>query len=572
MTLRVGLVGAGMVSRHHLIAWSRLRPGAEVVAIADPDAGHAAARAAEFGVARTYADAGAMLDAERLDAIDVAAPRQVHVELVRLGVARGLAVLCQKPLAPTLAEAQALVAETAGARLMVHENWRFRRYYRDAARWIAAGTIGAVQQCEVRLLTSGLLPDAGGARPALVRQPFMQHEPRMLVNEVLIHHLDTLRVLLGPLRVTAARLGRSCADMAGEDNALITLAAESGAGAVVLGNIAVPGLPATQADEMLVLGTAGAIRLAGSRLERTGPQPGAIEYDLAECYQGSYDAAIAHFVACLDAGGRVRDHARGRPAHPAPGGGRLPPVGLARGVSVVPEELAGIVTGLEDDIIFGRLPPGRRLVEDALMARFNATRHAIRQALVVLEGRGIVTRERNVGAAVRAYDRDEVLEIYQVRELLQRHAALMVRLPADPALLERLERLNERFRGHAEACDLRGVHESNDAFHLTLFGACGNAHLVGSIAHYMALSLPMRATTLADAEAFRTSLRQHEAMIGLLRGTDAWALAQLCVEHVWPSKRDYLQRAPARAEPADAAGCLRPRARPRRTGMADAGR
>ena len=94
----------------------------------------------------------------------------------------------------------------------------------------------------------------------------------MLVNEVLIHHLDTLRVLLGPLTVAAARLGRTCADMAGEDNALITLRAESGAGAVLLGNMAAPGFPATQADQMTVLGTTGSITLDGSR---PGPLIGA---------------------------------------------------------------------------------------------------------------------------------------------------------------------------------------------------------------------------------------------------------------------------------------------------------
>ncbi len=233
-------------------------------------------------------------------------------------------------------------------------------------------------------------------------------------------------------------------------------------------------------------------------------------------------------------------------------------------MSEVPAELAGIVTGLEDDIIFGRLPPGRRLVEDVLMARFGATRHAIRQALGELERSGIVTRERNIGAAVRSYDRDEVLEIYQVRELLQRQAALMIPLPAPPALLDRLEHLNARFGTEAARGNLRGVHESNDAFHLTLFGACGNQYLVGSIADYMALSLPMRATTLASAEAFRTSLRQHEVMIGLLRGTDGWALAQLCVEHVWPSKQDYLQRVPVRTAGTGAMEHLRSPARPRR--------
>ena len=63
-----------------------------------------------------------------LDAVDVAAPREFHAEMVRMAARRGLAVLCQKPLAPTLAEAEALVAEVGGrCRLMVHENWRFGR-------------------------------------------------------------------------------------------------------------------------------------------------------------------------------------------------------------------------------------------------------------------------------------------------------------------------------------------------------------------------------------------------------------------------------------------------------------
>ena len=301
--LRVGLIGAGMVSRHHLIGWAALAGKAQVVAIADPSVDAATRRAAEFGIPATYATAEAMLDAEQLDAIDIAAPREVHAEMVRLGAARGLAILCQKPLAPDLAQAEALVADMAGVRLMVHENWRFRRYYRDAAAWVQAGQVGAVQQCQVTLLTSGLLPDASGVRPALQRQPFMQGLRRMLVNEVLIHHLDTLRVLLGELRVTSCRLGQSCADMAGEDNALITLAAESGAGAVLLGNMAAPGYPPTQADEMVLLGDVGAIRLQGSVLECTGRAPSRNTYDLAACYQDSYSAAIAHFADAVQSGG-----------------------------------------------------------------------------------------------------------------------------------------------------------------------------------------------------------------------------------------------------------------------------
>ena len=299
--IRIGLIGAGMVSRHHLIAWAALE-GAEIAAIADPSQPNRDHRAQEFGIPNTYASAEAMLAAETLDAVDIAAPRESHAAMVRAAAAKNLAILCQKPLAEDYAKAAALVAEMTGTRLMVHENWRFRQYYRDAAAWLKADRIGSVQQCRLTLLTSGLLPGPDGKRPALERQPFMRDLRRMLVNEVLIHHLDTLRVLLGEMSVTACRLGRSCPDMAGEDNALISLQATSGAGAILLGNMAAPGFPATQADDLLIIGDAGAIQLHNATLTCSGNIPETRDYDLTACYQGSYDATIAHFVAALASG------------------------------------------------------------------------------------------------------------------------------------------------------------------------------------------------------------------------------------------------------------------------------
>ena len=79
-----------------------------------------------------------------------------------------------------------------------------------------------------------------------------------------------------------------------------------------------------------------------------------------------------------------------------------------------------VVARLEEDIIFGRLAPGARLTEDALMSAYGTSRHFVRQALVDAERRGIVRREKNVGATVRFYSADEVRQIYEVREMLTR--------------------------------------------------------------------------------------------------------------------------------------------------------
>jgi predicted dehydrogenase len=298
--LRIGLIGAGMVSRHHLIAWADIPDRARVVAIADPSRENAARRADEFSISQIYADADAMFAATELDAVDIAAPRQFHAALVRLAAKRGLPVLCQKPLAPDLQQAIELAAAVKNqTRLMVHENWRFRGYYRDAAAWLREGRIGDVRQAQLTLLTSGVLPGADGLRPALERQPFMRGEKRMLVAEVLIHHLDTLRMLLGPLRVTAAGLSRTYSEMAGEDGAVIQMQAESGGTVTVFASFAAHGFPAVQVDRLDILGATGSIRLDGPHLVCSGCAPAEKHYDLAVEYQGSYNRTIAHFVQSL---------------------------------------------------------------------------------------------------------------------------------------------------------------------------------------------------------------------------------------------------------------------------------
>ncbi|MGV6873823.1 GntR family transcriptional regulator [Pseudochelatococcus sp. B33] len=200
-----------------------------------------------------------------------------------------------------------------------------------------------------------------------------------------------------------------------------------------------------------------------------------------------------------------------------------------------------IVRALEEDIIFGRLEPGTRLTEEALLVRFPVTRHFVRQALFKLESMGILVRERNKSAMVRALPPDEVQRIYAVRELVQRQAALWIPLPAPAVLIDTLMDIHEEYCHHIEAGYMRGVHETNDRFHLTLFGACDNHYLVRTIELYMHYSLPVRAKSMGSPETLSVSREQHRLMIEMLKGADNWVLAQLCVDHLQPSKTRYLK-------------------------------
>lgn len=196
---------------------------------------------------------------------------------------------------------------------------------------------------------------------------------------------------------------------------------------------------------------------------------------------------------------------------------------------------------LEEDIIFGRMAPGARLIEETLMVRFGATRYFIRQALAGLERSGIVVREKNKGAAVRSLSPDEVQQIYSVREMLQREAALLISLPAPATLVRALKDIQAQFRCYVQDENHRRAHEMNDRFHLTLFAGCGNDYLLGSIRHYMSLSLPVRAKTMVERAMIEKSCQDHDLMISMLQGNNNWILAQLCIDHLQPSKRRYLE-------------------------------
>lgn len=300
---RIGLAGAGFVAPHHLRAWRQLRGRATVAAIADPNPEAARSRAQAFGVPATYSSIEQMLERERLDVIDIASSRETHAPVCRLAADRGLAILCQKPLAPTLAEAELLVTDIGSrVRLMVHENWRFRPHYRRIGEWLREGRIGAIRTATMTLFTSGLIPDASGRAPAIERQPMFATLERLLVMEVLIHHIDTLRFLAGPLTLRSAAIGRSCPLVRGEDRASIFMTTATGGAVTVVADFMAHGHPAALRDRLEILGTTGAIVLENDRLYvvRHGQIEDDAAVDLAADYDASYLGALTHFLDRLD--------------------------------------------------------------------------------------------------------------------------------------------------------------------------------------------------------------------------------------------------------------------------------
>ncbi|MCG6931021.1 MAG: GntR family transcriptional regulator [Desulfofustis sp.] len=207
--------------------------------------------------------------------------------------------------------------------------------------------------------------------------------------------------------------------------------------------------------------------------------------------------------------------------------------------------LQKVVKAIEHDIIFGRLHPRERLIEDELIERFAVKRHTIRTALNKLEQMGIIIRRRNRGAIVRDFTNLEVDQIYEMRELLQRFAAEKIPLPAKWELISELTAIHEAHSQAVKDNDLPRVYDLNNHFHDTLFSACGNPYLVESINHLSWLAHNIRSYRIGDPENLERARQEHRQMIEALEKGNREEFVRLCLDHILPSKLAYIESRPA---------------------------
>lgn len=222
--MRGAVIGCGFFAQNHLNAWRDL--GATIIAVCDIDAVRAAETAARHGIARHYTDAEAMLATEQPDFVDIVTTVDTHRPLVELAARHGVAAICQKPFATTLADADAMITacEAAGVPLMVHENFRWRHPMVQAAEAIAAGEIGA--------------PFFGRLScrhdyDIYANQPYLAEIERFAILDVGIHLLDLARFYFGEVESLSATTQRANPRVRGEDVATILLKHVGGATSIV---------------------------------------------------------------------------------------------------------------------------------------------------------------------------------------------------------------------------------------------------------------------------------------------------------------------------------------------------
>jgi D-apiose dehydrogenase len=224
--LRGALIGCGFVSRFHIEGWSHV-PAARLVALCDVDRERLALAAGRLEGTATYTSAALLFENEpELDFVEICTQPESHRGLVDLAARRGLSILCQKPAAMVREDFTAMIeaCDSAGVRLMIHENWRFRPWYRALRALIDSGVIGRPIRARIAHRdTRAIRPDG------FIDQPYQAVMPRLILMDMGCHLVDTARYLMGEIESVSATTGRFGRENRGEDVAMLAVSFASGA-------------------------------------------------------------------------------------------------------------------------------------------------------------------------------------------------------------------------------------------------------------------------------------------------------------------------------------------------------
>ena len=213
--LRFAVFGTGFWSRYQLAAWQQL-PGVRCVAAYNRTRSRAEVIAHEFGIPIVYDDAEELVRNEQLDFIDIITDVDSHSRFVKLAADHHLDVICQKPMASSLASAEEMVkvCRDAGVAFYIHENWRWQTPIMRIKQLLAEGHIGQPFRAHISMV-SGF--------PVFDNQPFLKELGQFILTDMGSHVLDTARSMFGEADSLYCQTHKVHQDIKGEDVASVML-------------------------------------------------------------------------------------------------------------------------------------------------------------------------------------------------------------------------------------------------------------------------------------------------------------------------------------------------------------
>jgi DNA-binding GntR family transcriptional regulator len=195
---------------------------------------------------------------------------------------------------------------------------------------------------------------------------------------------------------------------------------------------------------------------------------------------------------------------------------------------------------LLDDIASGELRPGERLREVALANRLKVSRTPVREALKDLEADGLVEHLPRVGASIKSLSYAEVVELYEMRAVLEGLAAKMAARSASDLELQALAKLNTQM---AQAIDVPAqMAQLNRNFHRLLFNAAKNRYLLQAVSMVQKTLLVVGPSTLTEVSRASAVIEEHARVIEALMAREGAKAEAAMVAHIEASHRARLRQ------------------------------
>jgi D-apiose dehydrogenase len=213
--LRFAVFGAGFWAPFQLAGWNEVG-GARCVALYDQTVAKAEKLAASFSIPAVYGSPEQLLDSEELDFVDIITDVSSHSKFVRMVAERGIPVICQKPMAHSLEDAERLVTACREKRVpfYIHENWRWQEQIRAFKKVLDAGEIGRPFRARI-FLVSGY--------PLFRYEPNLRDLEQFVLADMGTHILDVVRFLFGEADRVYCQTHQVQKGIRGEDVATVML-------------------------------------------------------------------------------------------------------------------------------------------------------------------------------------------------------------------------------------------------------------------------------------------------------------------------------------------------------------
>jgi len=286
---RMGIAGCGRISQAYVEAIKKC-DGIRLGAVMDVREGAAHASAEAEGC-RAFAELGAFARGADIDGAVICAPPSTHREIACALMKEGIHVLCEKPFATTVEDAQAMIdaANKSGLTLMMASKFRYVEDIIRAKAIVASGMLGDVHFYGNSFCAKVDMRDRWNSDPAVAG------------GGVLIdngtHSVDIVRYLLGPIRRVFAYEGNRVADLPVEDTVTLSFVTDGG----VMGTIHLSwSIQMDRASYVDICGTEGCVEVGWkqSRYQNSG-QPQWVSFGVGYSKIGAFENQVRNFVGTI---------------------------------------------------------------------------------------------------------------------------------------------------------------------------------------------------------------------------------------------------------------------------------